>query len=106
MNAKIQNRQPAQRARGKLDNVSQCLLNGGGGHILLNVADISTISGHVKVDVTSVTPTSSPRVSDNPVGLRSGVVEANSLNAVVNLSWAGFQDTSGIVLPGFSSNAD
>jgi len=72
----------------------------------LDVADVTVGSSHVEVDITGVTPAGSPRVSNNPVWLRSATSESDGLNAVVNLSWALFQDTRGVVLPGLSSNAD
>jgi len=90
----------------KQELAANCLSDDGEGHVLLDVADVAVHGGHVEVDVTSVTPAGSPRVSDNPIGLRSGTGESDGLNAVVDLSWALFQDTSGVVLPGLSSNAD
>jgi len=74
----------------------------------LNVADIAVISDQVKVDVALDAPRYAPRVADNPVRLRgasSGFV-ANSLDAVINRSWAGLEDTASVSLPRRSSNAD
>jgi len=72
----------------------------------LDVADVAVGSGHIEVDISGVTPAGSPRVADNPIGFGGSSSESDGLNAVVDLSWALFQDTRGVVLPGFSSNAD
>jgi len=72
----------------------------------LDHADIATVGGHIKVDVTSIAPASAPRVADNPVGFRARRRISDSLNAVVDRAGAGLEDTAGVGLPRLSSNAN
>jgi hypothetical protein len=89
------------------DFLTHDLHHSGIGHVLLNVANITTVSRHVEVDVALHTPASAPGVSHNPVSLRNtGVGVANSLNAVVNRARAGLHDTASVGLPLLGSNAD
>jgi len=75
-------------------------------HVFLNVANIPTINSHIQINVALLTPASSPRVADNPVWFGGSALVANSLNAVVNRTSACLHDTTTVVLPIFSSNAN
>jgi len=74
----------------------------------LDVADITVVNGQVKVNVALDAPVDAPRVADNPVRLSSASSSfvANSLDAVINRSWAGLEDAAGVGLPRVSSNTD
>jgi len=79
----------------------------GVGHVLLDVANIASVRGHVQVDVSLLAPGGAPRVADNPVGGgANGGGVTNSLHAVVNRASAGLQDTASVGGPRLSSNAD
>jgi hypothetical protein len=81
--------------------------NGGVGHVVLKVADITAAGARIReVDVARLSPARTPRVADEPVSGTDISVVANSLDAVVNRTRARGQDTRGVVLPRLSSNAD
>jgi len=70
----------------------------------------TSVASHCEVDVSSISPSTSPGISYDPIGGRSGSIESNKLYTMVQdaigAALISGQDSTFVTVPNFSIKAD